>query len=780
MSETKFDNLMRKFQGNVYPAMLDSLGAHLGVDAKTLGSLDLGWAPIVSFKKGPNFQGWWVIPERDADGKIRGLSLRSQFDRKVMYPGSNHGLIYPLNPNHERGTVEYKNGAHNWVRPMDAGIECPVCGKPDGCLISADDVEDPKAAICIRVKDNAVKPMKFGYLHILKQEGRLVPGVSALPASEHPIIIVEGMTDVATALGLGFMAVGRPSNLAGMDMLKDLVRGRKVIIIGENDDVNPTTGQRPGHEGMLASFQVLKQTCPDSCMVLPPDHIKDFRQWVTRYNLTAEQFLEYVDEHKQTGGENECILPNRKALTLARAWLMNEHRMAGRFTLRWYADQWYKYRGTKYEQVGLKDTIRGPLYEWCDDKMVMTETKSGETKVEPLMCNRHLVNDIADAMLDDCPIKADTIPVWINGCTGPDPSDLIPFANGVLWVPKYLAGAPEDEYMLNSTPDLFNTFALPFAFDPTAKCPRWRRFLATTFDDNREKKDLLREWFGYCLTSDTSLHKLMMFHGPRRSGKSTAIAVLEGIVGREHCAAITFSRLLESFGLAGLVGKHVALMSDARLPAGSSSMKAMEILLNIVGEDPVDINRKNRDALANHRLNCRFTIATNELPQLPDHSGAMEARLNVIQFPNSFYGKEDFNLREKLIEEAPGITVWALEGLRRLRVSRRFTVPESSEESLRDWKQLTSPEASFIEECCDQGSKDFEVQRAELYEAWRGWATERGMRPVSVSVFYERVKQHVSFLSSECHTQSGRKRHIFKGLKLRNWAVKQYLGKPED
>ena len=41
---------------------------------------------------------------------------------------------------------------------------CPVCGKPDWCLVA----EDGSAAICKRIKDGSVKSCgDAGYLHIL-------------------------------------------------------------------------------------------------------------------------------------------------------------------------------------------------------------------------------------------------------------------------------------------------------------------------------------------------------------------------------------------------------------------------------------------------------------------------------------------------------------------------------------------------------------------------------------------------------------------------------------
>lgn len=760
--------------------MLDSFATQLGVSAASLAQFGVGWVPIVEFKKGKNYQGWWCVPERDVDGSVVGLSLRStnpDFKGKPMFPASKHGLVYPINPDHEQGARAYVPGRHNWVRTMDAGIDCPVCRKPDGCLLSAEDPEDPKSVICIRVREGATKPEKMGYLHILKPEGVLKKGATILPPSDHPVIIVEGMSDAAAALDLGFVAVGRPSNLAGLSMVADLARSRPVIIVGENDEINPQTGQRPGHEGLIATFQVLRRICPSCVMVLPPDHCKDLREWVRKDSVSQQDLLSYAGEHGRESAE-DIVLPDNKPLTIARGWLDYEHKMGPRYTLRYHNNQWFRYNGLKYVEVDEKMDVRGPLYGWCDNKFVRKPTPTGDFTLEPLVCTRNSVNNIMDALLYPCPVRADRVPCWINDATGPDPRNLITFSNGVLDVEKYLIGADEQEYLHDLTPDLFTTFALAFPFNPIAKCTEWRRYLASTLGDDSSKVHLLREWFGYCLTPDTSLHKLMLLRGPRRSGKGTALAVLESIVGIDQCASINFRQLTERFGLQSLVGTQIAVMPDARLPNKADNMQALEVLLNIVGEDPVNIDRKYISPLRNHRLQCKFTIASNELPELPDHAGALEARLNIIDFKKSFLGQEDFGLRDKLIAEAPGIVVWALEGLRMLRDNgNRFTLPDESVESLREWRTTTSPVAAFLEECCDE-EDGAEVLKNQLYDAWLAWATERGLRTWTKSKFFERIKSNAQFVTRETYVKGAHKMSVFRGIQLKDWAERKYLGRP--
>ena len=775
---TKFDTLIAKYQGNVYPAMLNDLASHLGVPATALYALEVGWAPCVPTTKGTYDSGCWVIPERDDAGQVVGFSLRSQADRKWTYPGSRRGLVYPLNPKHSAGQHSVARGVGGFVRTANAGVLCPICNKPDGCLVSSDNPENPDTVICIRVAEGSVKPMRLGYLHRRHTLEAQADSPVLAPSSD-PVLIVEGASDVAAAMGLGFVAVGRPSNLSGLELVTNVVRGRSVIVVGENDNLNPATQQRPGHEGMIAAFQVLRRVCPSAQAILPPDHIKDLRHWI-RAGLTHDAFLEEVKRRGKTYTENR-VLPDAKPLTMARMWLDDNYRMAGRYTLRYYRGMWYRYGGTKYTEVVEDTDIRGPLYTWLDNKVVNYELASGSTGVKPVVCNRSMVTNIVDAMLSPCPLRTESIPAWINESVGPNPAKLIAFANGLVWVEKYLQGASESEYLLSHTPDFFTTVSLPFSFDPTARCPEWDHYLATTLGDEPAKIELLREWFGYCMTPDTSLHKLMLMRGPKRSGKSTAVAVLSALIGLDQVGSISFAQLTERFGLEGLVGKQLAVMGDARLPRNGDSTRALELLLNIVGEDAVSIDRKFRPPLVSHRLMCRFTMATNELPELPDHAGALEARLNILDFQNTFIGREDFGLRDRLIAEAPGIAIWALSGLQALRARGRFVVPASSRTALAEWRTTTSPTAAFLEECCNEGDhKTHEVSKQELYDAWSGWSRERGLRPLPKSRFYERIKASAPFAASDTYEQGGHKYSVYRGLTLKPWATRQYTNAPPE
>ena len=118
--------------------------------------------------------------------------------------------------------------------------------------------------------------------------------------------------------------------------------------------------------------------------------------------------------------------------------------------------------------------------------------------------------------------------------------------------------------------------------------------------------------------------------------------------------------LATNFGIAPLIGKSLAIIGDARLSSRADQAAITERLLSISGEDNLTIDRKFLPAWTG-RLGVRFLIMTNELPRLADASGALASRFIVLMMQNSFYGREDRGLKNRLLIELPGILNWALQ-----------------------------------------------------------------------------------------------------------------------
>jgi putative DNA primase/helicase len=286
------------------------------------------------------------------------------------------------------------------------------------------------------------------------------------------------------------------------------------------------------------------------------------------------------------------------------------------------------------------------------------------------------------------------------------------------------------------TPKFFTINSLDFDPDPNAPTPTaWHEFLHQLFDGDVESLDLLQEWFGYCLTGDTSQQKMLLMVGPRRGGKGTIARVLTGLVGSGNVAGPTTSNLAGAFGLQPLIGKTLAIVSDARFH-GDNISTVVERLLCISGEDSLTVERKHMTSVT-MKLPTRFMFLTNEFPRLTDASGALAGRFVILRLTHSFYGQEDTELTDRLLGELPGILNWAIEGWQRLRQRKRFLMPSSVRDVVREIEDLSSPVSAFVRDTCIVGP-GYRVNVDAIYEAWKSWCDQEGRQAVTTKQTFGR------------------------------------------
>jgi putative DNA primase/helicase len=310
--------------------------------------------------------------------------------------------------------------------------------------------------------------------------------------------------------------------------------------------------------------------------------------------------------------------------------------------------------------------------------------------------------------------------------------DLLVAKNGIVHLPSYVAASAR--YIVPASPRLFSTTALDYPLDINAPHPeRWHAFLKQIWDNDQQSIGTLQEYMGYLLTPDTRLQKMLLVIGPARSGKGTIARIIREVVGRENVAGPTLASLSTNFGLWPLLGKTVAVISDARLSGRSDQAAIVERLLSISGEDSLTIDRKNLEPLTT-KLTARFVVISNELPQLSDSSGALTNRMIILRMMRSFLGKEDTRLTDKLLEEKPGILAWAIEGWRRLRERGYFNQPDAGKELKDQLEDIASPIGAFIRERCEVGP-GYRAAVDDIYAEWKSWCDQNGREPGTVQTF---------------------------------------------
>lgn len=449
------------------------------------------------------------------------------------------------------------------------------------------------------------------------------------------------------------------------------------------------------------------------------------------------------------------VLDRRYPASIARSFLGNR-----RNRVLFHRGDWLSYTGTHFEVVSL-ESMKGELWRYLEG----CREESREAGTVPLRVNQGLVSNVLDGTKAITLLPDGNLPRFLEGNWFPKPEDVIGFQNGLLDVDGYLRVGSESLHP--HTPEWLSTNVLPFSYDQDAQCPRWREFLGSVSGADADWERALGMWFGYCLTADTRQHKLALMIGPPRSGKGTIMRVLREMVGNHNVAAPRLASLGGDFGLAPLKGKSIALIPDAHLGRHTDAPMVLEILKMITGEDAVTVNEKGRPQTT-MRLPIRFTIAANQLVDLPDPSGALAGRLIILPFQTSFAGREDVTLTDTLVAEVSGIINWSLVGLADLRRTGRLIQPAAGTQIREDFARLSSPIKGFIEDCCEL-NPDASEPTKHLYHAWCGWCQRSNRQPGSPEGFGVKLQAAAPMLKHQRIRVSGAREYCYSGI----WLIKE-------
>jgi putative DNA primase/helicase len=410
--------------------------------------------------------------------------------------------------------------------------------------------------------------------------------------------------------------------------------------------------------------------------------------------------------------------------------------------LRYLQGEWLQWRAGRYKSLSTKQV----------EANVVTFLNKRRSKLE----TRHLSNAMmqlrSQAVL---PAEIES-PSWLDGQDNDWPAEeVIACKNQIIHVPSLVTNQP---YSRPATPRFFTVAALDFDFNVNAQRPvRWLEFLEQLWPNRPDCISTLQEWFGYCLTPDTRQQKILCLIGPKRSGKGTIARILQQLVGQQNTAGPTLAGLATNFGLAPLLDKSLAVVSDARLSGRSDNAVLVERLLSISGEDTLTIDRKFQDGVTT-KLPTRLMLLSNELPRLLDASNALASRLIILPMQRSFYCQEDPHLTDRLLDELPGILLWAIEGWRRLHERCKFVEPAIAVQLRDDLERMSSPVGAFVRERCVV-SPEANVTTVDIYKDYQQWCLRAGGHVASQPVFARDLRAVVTDIDTQHpRTSSGRER----------------------
>lgn len=366
---------------------------------------------------------------------------------------------------------------------------------------------------------------------------------------------------------------------------------------------------------------------------------------------------------------------------------------------------------------------------WCkvSDEVIKSEIQRSFSVYKPADA---FTSGIARVVQDHVNINAVENGKWISDRKD-NTENYTVFNNGIVDLNS------EDLKLMPHTPEFFTLNNVTYDFEPGAKCSTFLAFLDSLWDDNDDLKLQLQEFMGYCLVSDVSLQKFAVLVGQSRGGKGTITDVISLMVGSQNIAAPSLPNLSSNSSLEEMSTKSLTLIPDAHNVGSNVRDAVLSNLKAITGGDKVSFHEMYKGS-RNAVFKTKIIMSTNNVPEFNDPSGALANRMLIWPFYKTFSGKEDYTLGARLANEIPGITQWAIEGLRRLRANKgKFTEGKLGLIEKEQIRRDMFPLSEFVETSCVLVEHEF-TMLDDLYSAYRLWASSEGIKTPMMKSSFDR------------------------------------------
>lgn len=233
---------------------------------------------------------------------------------------------------------------------------------------------------------------------------------------------------------------------------------------------------------------------------------------------------------------------------------------------------------------------------------------------------------------------------------------LVPFEDGVYdpFANRFMAHDPSN----------WTTAVIPHEYPDieTPEHPLFDAFLAEVFEGYEAQIPAIWQVIGYAMLPVNLLHKAVWFYGPTaRNGKGTLLELIRRIVGSGNTSTVALREMSSNINRFKAADMHNRIV-NIDFDASGAFISDTSAFLQVTAGEPTQVERKNGQPFLLNPPGL-LLVASNTIPGVRDAGPGYFERWYPLYFPNSFAGREDRDLIEKLATEIPHIIQSALQSL---------------------------------------------------------------------------------------------------------------------
>jgi len=277
------------------------------------------------------------------------------------------------------------------------------------------------------------------------------------------------------------------------------------------------------------------------------------------------------------------------------------------------------------------------------------------------------------------------------------------------------------------TPGDLVTWRAGAAFDESADCPRWVRFVASICQGDKELVAFLQRWAGYMLTGDVSEQVVLFLYGMGSNGKSTFFGVLQSLMGDLGRVVPQSMVTLDKMGNAA-PDVEMMRLKGARFACPPELEKGARLaeanVKTLTGGDRLR-GRAHYQSSEEFKPTHKLGFFSNTKPNISGGDEGIWRRMLLVHLRKCFKGAERVDrLEELLLEELPGVLNWCIVGCWEWQ-RRGLAAPASVLEEVNEYRDASDALGTFLEDHLERVPLR-NIKLGDIRKRLKEWAESEG------------------------------------------------------
>ena len=253
------------------------------------------------------------------------------------------------------------------------------------------------------------------------------------------------------------------------------------------------------------------------------------------------------------------------------------------------------------------------------------------------------------------------------------------------------------------------------------------KFINDIFADS-EVAHYVHKALGYSISNSTREQCIFILHGDGNNGKSLLLDVIANVLG--SYAVVSRPQLLTESDFGTSNTEEIARLNGKRFCSVNETKSGDKLDEQLIKELSSGIGKVTARFLYSGSfefyVTCKIWLASNYEPVIKGTDKGIWRRIVKIPVPTDFTGKEDKDLRDKLLAEKERILGWLIKGYE-MYEKEGLEKPEAIVKATADYRKEMDIVQQWIDEYCEIKPSNFERANV-LYDSFRNFCMRRDQR----------------------------------------------------